>query len=131
MAIHAVVLQNAAVLFLDHDWFLKVLRRESLGMVIAVFSLSDVFGNERVRQVAIDTAGHRMVTRFLPGFILRRHDVAIHAGFGIRAKIGKPFSIPKGECSGSNQQPKQDGQYRRLFIQNHVRYPYFILSRVE
>ena len=54
MAIHAVALQDPAVFPLDHDGFLEVLRREGLGVVVAVFSLRDVFGNEGMRQMAVN-----------------------------------------------------------------------------
>ena len=66
MATHTVVLENPTVLSLDHDWFLKVLRREGLGVVIAVLSLGDIFRDEGMWQVAIDTTGNGVVARLLP-----------------------------------------------------------------
>jgi len=61
MTLHTVVLQDPTILSLNHDRFLKLLRGESLRVVKTVFSLGDIFGNERVRKVAIDTASHRVV----------------------------------------------------------------------
>ena len=119
MAIHTVVLQDPTVLFLDHDRFMKILRRERLGVVVAVFGLGDVFGHEGVRQMAVDAASHSVVARLLPRIILRRHDMAVCAGFGVGAEIGQSFGIFKCERTGPYQQPKQYGQYRCLFIKTH------------
>ena len=66
MALHAVVLKDPAILFLDHDRLLKFLRRESLGVVIAVLGLGNIFGNKGVGKVAIDAAGNSMVAGLLP-----------------------------------------------------------------
>ena len=103
MAIHTVVLQDPTVLFLDHDRFMKILRRERLGVVVAVFGLGDIFADKIVREVAIDAGGGGMVAGLLPRIILRRHDVAVHAGFGVGAEIRESFGIFKRERPGADQ----------------------------
>ena len=66
MALHAVTLQDPSVLFLDHDRFLKFLRREGQGVMVAIFSLGNIFADKIMREVTIDTGGGGMMTGLLP-----------------------------------------------------------------
>ena len=85
---HTVTLQHAAVLGLNLYGLMKVLQRETLGMVIAVFGFGQVFCKEGVRQMAIYAPGHSVMARLLPRFVLGSHNMAIHAGRRIGAEVG-------------------------------------------
>ena len=102
VALDAIMLKNPLVLPFDHDGLVKILQGEALGMVVAVLGFRQVLGEKRVWKMAINARGNAVVAGFLPRVILRIHDVAIGAGFGIRAEVGKPLGIPEGECSGSH-----------------------------
>jgi hypothetical protein len=93
MTLQTVVLKNARVLRLDHDWLMKVLERESLRMVIAVLGLRDPFINPLMRQMTIDALGVGVVARFRPRIILVVHDVAVDACARILAEIRKPARV--------------------------------------
>ena len=97
VAFKTIVLQDGGVFRRDLDRLVEILKREGLGMVIAIFSLGNVLGDRFVRQVAIDAAGGGVMRGFAPRVILAVHDVAIGAGFGIGGEIGEPAGIAEGE----------------------------------
>jgi len=103
MAADAVVLQNRRVSFLDANRLLEVLESESLGVVVAVFGLGDPLIQTALGQVAVDTTGHRVMTRLLPGVELGLHDVAVDTGLRILAEVGQAFGVVKGEGSCPNE----------------------------
>jgi hypothetical protein len=102
VALDAIMLKNPLVLPLDHDGLVEVLQCKALGMVVAVLGFRHVLGKKRVRKMAVDAGGNAVVAGFLPRVVLRIHDMAIGAGFGISAEVGKPLGIPEGERSGSH-----------------------------
>jgi hypothetical protein len=118
MTRYAVTLQNTAVLLLYHDRFMKILECKTHGVVVSVFGFGNVFRDEIVREMTVDTGGHGMVAGFLPGIILRCHDVAVHAGRRIGTEIGEAFGIPKGKCPGADQGAEENGQHRCLAVQH-------------
>src|ERR1017187_4484839 len=61
MAAETRLLQNARIVRLDHDGLVEVLKREALGMVVAVHGLGHQLGHQRMRQVAFHKAGHDVV----------------------------------------------------------------------
>ena len=97
VAIDTTRLQNAAVFLFDLNGFVKVLKRESLRMVVSILSLRHVFAEEIVGEMAVDTRCDGMVAGFLPGVELRLHDVAIRAGLGVGAEVGQSFGVLKSE----------------------------------
>ena len=96
MTMQAVLLQDAGVLLVDLDGFVKILKGEALGVEIAVLRFGQILGEERLRQVAIDASGYMMMAGLQPRIELGLHNMAIRAGEGVGAKIGKPFRIPEG-----------------------------------
>ena len=118
MAFNAIVLEDFFVLPLDHDGLVKFLCRKALRVMVAVLGFRQVLGEKGMWQMAVDTGGNGVVAGFLPGVVLRIHDMAVGAGFGIRAEVGKSLGIPESERSGSHQQAQQYGQYDRLFLQH-------------
>ena len=104
MALNAVVLQDAAVLFFDHDWFMKILQCESQRVVITVFGFGYVFGDERVGEVTVNADRHGVVTRLLPGVVLRIHDMAVYTGFGVSTQIRQTFGILKCKQTNADEQ---------------------------
>jgi hypothetical protein len=113
MAGDAVGLQDVGVLGLDADRLVEVLQREALRVVPAVLGLGHVLAHEIVRQVAVDAHGDAVVARLLPGIELRPHDVAVLAGFGVRAQVGQPFGVAEGEGAHAQQDPDRDRHGRR------------------
>src|SRR5688572_1760442 len=93
----AVVLQDAARLGRDHDRLVKILQRERLRVVIAVLRLGDVLPDQAVRKVAGDAGRDRVVARFLPGVVLRLHDVAVDADLRVVAHVREPLGVEEGE----------------------------------
>jgi hypothetical protein len=85
VAHNTVVLKDSGILLLDHDGFMKVLKRETFGMMVSVFGLGQILFQKAVREVAVDAGGDMMMTRFLPGVVLSLHNVAIGAGLRIGA----------------------------------------------
>ena len=55
MALHTVVLKNPAILLFYHNGFMEILRRECLGVMIAIFGLSDILSHKGMRQMAVNT----------------------------------------------------------------------------
>ena len=87
VTLHAVALENSPVLLLDHDRFVKILKGESLGMVVSIFGLGNVLAHEGMRKMAIHTGRNGMVTRLQPGLVLRGHDVTVDACLGICTEV--------------------------------------------
>ena len=110
MAFHTVALKNPVILSLNHDWLMKILHRKALGVVPAVFGLGEVLSNEVVRKMTIDTPGNVMMAGFLPGVILRIHNMTVRTGSWIRAEVGQPFGVAEGKRSGAYQQTQHGGQ---------------------
>ena len=74
---------------------MKILKRKTFGMMVAVFGLRYIFSKERGWQVTIYAGGNRVVAGFLPWVKLRLHDMTVHACIGVFAKIGEPFCVFK------------------------------------
>ena len=113
MALKTIALEDPTVAFLDHDGFVKILERESLGMMIAVAGLGQLLRQPLVWQVTINTCRQPVMAGLLPGVVLRLHDVAIGTGGRIRAEIGEPLGIVKREHTDPGQRPgeeRDDGQ---------------------
>ena len=66
VARQAVILKDLAVLRLDHDRLMKILKGEALRVVITVFRLGDVLADEVVREMAVHAFRHGVMARFLP-----------------------------------------------------------------
>src|SRR5262245_35779412 len=113
MAVHAVVLEDAAVLGRHHDRLVEILERERLRMVKAVLGLGEILADEAVRQVAIHAHGDPVVARLLPGVVLRLHDVAVHAYPRVVAHVREAFRIQEREAADTEQQSHQNGQDER------------------
>ncbi len=99
VALQTVFLQNPGILFFYHDRLGKVLERESLGVEITVFCFRDVFRDELVRKMTINTSCNGVMRTLLPGIKLWLHNVTILAGRWIFTKIRKSFRVLKGEAS--------------------------------
>ncbi len=93
VAADAVGLEHRGVFGTNHDGLMKVLESETLGMPGAVFGFAQVFGDERVRRVAIVARGDGVVGRLQPAVVLVAHDVAIYARLRVVGKIGEPFRV--------------------------------------
>jgi hypothetical protein len=63
---------------------MKILKGKCHGVVMTVLSFGNIFGNESVRQMTVDTGCDDMMAGLLPEVILRVHDVTVCAG----ARIG-------------------------------------------
>ena len=113
---YAVVLQDYAILALDHDRFMEILHGKAFGVVIAVFGLGQVFGEKGMWQMAIHAPGHMVMTGFLPGVVLRCHDVTVCTGRRIGAEIGEPFCILEGERAHPDQEADQACNYLDLSL---------------
>jgi hypothetical protein len=98
-----VFLEDPRVGPLDHDRLVKVLDRESLGVVPAVVGLGEILAEEAVRKMAIDTVGHRMMAGLLPGVELGLHDMAVHARPGIGTEVREAFCVEEGIASQSGE----------------------------
>ena len=66
VATQAGVLQDLRVVRLDHHGLVEVLEREALRVVVAVDSLGDELGQQRVGQVAVRARGHGVVAGLHP-----------------------------------------------------------------
>src|SRR4051812_38144887 len=110
VAPQATLLQDAGVLGLDHDGFVKILEREPLGMVVAVLGLGDVLGEELVRQVAVHAFRSRVVGAAGPGVVLRVHDVAVGAGLRVGAEVAQALGVIEGERPHANKDAGQPGE---------------------
>lgn len=110
VAAQAIGLKDLFIAPGDHDGLVKILESESLGVAVAIIGFGDVLGNEIRGKVAIHTAGHPVVTGFLPGIKLRLHDMAIDAGARVLAEIGKPFRVVKRKKSKPHHNPHQDSK---------------------
>jgi hypothetical protein len=110
VAPEAVALEDARVPRADDDRFMEILKSEALRMAVAVVGFSEILGDQIMGQVAIHADGRGVVAGFLPGIILRPHDVAIHAGFGVFAEIRKPLGISEGEQADPGPETGQDGK---------------------
>lgn len=103
VAIETTLFQN---LFTDRphlDGLFEILQRERLGMQITILGFAVPFADEVVRQMAIVTRGKRVMTPFLPPFILRTHNVAIYARFGIVAEIRSAFRIVESKTTDAEK----------------------------
>src|SRR5450759_3525239 len=66
VAAQAGLLQDLRVVRLDHHGLVEVLEREALRVVVAVDSLGDELGQQRVGQVAVRALGHGVVAGLHP-----------------------------------------------------------------
>jgi hypothetical protein len=87
MTAQAIFLQNRAPFGLYDDRLDEVLRRELLAVAPAVLGFGDILGDEGFGQVAVDANGNLVVARFLPGIVLRLHDVTVDARLGVLLEI--------------------------------------------
>jgi hypothetical protein len=93
VAAQAIILKKSPIGFFDHDRLVKILKGESFGVIIAVLGFGDVFGDEILRQMAIHTGCHCVMTGFLPRVILWFHDVAVCARGRVGAEVGQTFGV--------------------------------------
>ncbi len=110
MAIQASVLSHSAISRFNLDRFVEISERERQGVKEAVIRLRDPFSGEVVGEMAVVTDGHVPVAAVLPGIIVRVHDVAVHAGFWIAAKVAGALAVPKREHAKSPEHSKTCGQ---------------------
>jgi predicted Zn-dependent protease with MMP-like domain len=106
----AVVLDDTGAYWPGHNGLVKILKRESLGVSEAVFSLDQIFCHRMTGQMAVVAGGVGVVAGLLPAVIMVTHDMAVHAGLRFIAKVGEPLTFMKGirPCSDKNsEQPKQ------------------------
>jgi len=103
MAGDTVVMQYPTILWRDNDGLVKVLKGESLGMVVAIFSLGQILPNKIMGQMAVHTGGGGVVTGFLPGIKLRPHDVAIQTCLWIFTKVRQAFTIVERVSADSHE----------------------------
>jgi hypothetical protein len=109
VATEAIVAKGILVASPDDYWLGKILKRECLGMQIAVFSFCEPFGDEFGRQMAINAGCRSVVAGFLPGVVLRLHNMTVHAGYGICAEIGQTLSVLESEKAKSENNSQQGG----------------------
>src|SRR5690348_6869183 len=63
--------------------------------------------------MAIDADSRGVVARFLPGIVLRLHDVAVHAGLRIRLEIREPLRVAERVGTDAPGDAKAHGQQQR------------------
>ena len=95
VAVNTSSIEDTSIAWSNADRFVKILQGERFGMPKSVFRFHQVFGNERMRGVAIVARSYRMMTGLLPAVILFAHNMAIDASGGIAAEIGSSRSIMK------------------------------------
>ena len=110
MTVEAILVQDARTDRPQANRFGKILERETLGVPKPVFGLHQILEYEFMWNVAIVASGDRMMTGLLPAVVLIAHDVAIDAGLGIAAQIGKPFGILHRVCARSERDAEQRAQ---------------------
>jgi hypothetical protein len=110
MTTQAVVLKDFGIVRLNANRLMKILKRKTLGVVIAVRRFGNIFSDQIMRKVAIDAYGGGMVRTFLPRSVLLIHDMAIGTRFGIGGEIGEAIRIGKREDANSGQKAKNRGQ---------------------
>src|SRR5262249_23173416 len=91
----------------DLDRLLEVLEGEGDRVPEAVISLREPLREALVRQVALDAGGGVPVPALEPGIVLRVHDVAVHAGPGIRREVREAFRVDEREGSDADRDPDQ------------------------
>ena len=104
VAVQAVFLQDHPAALAHLDRFVKVLECETVGVPEAVFGLGQIFADDIVRNMAIVTAGNKVVAGFLPAIVLRAHDVAVDTGARVVREVGRPLRIIEGVPAQPNQQ---------------------------
>lgn len=90
---YTVGLHHLVIPRMDHDWFMKVLQRESFRVEKPVACFGIPFRQAAVGQVTVVTYCNRMVPRFLPTIVMLTHDVAVEASCRVIAQIGGSFRI--------------------------------------
>jgi hypothetical protein len=115
MTTQTVILKDFGIVRLNANRLVKILKRKTLGMVIAVRSFGNIFSDQIVRKVAIDAHGGGMVRTFLPRGELVIHDMAIGARLRIGGKIGKAVCIGKRKDANAGQKAKKRGQKENRF----------------
>ena len=65
----------------------------------SVISLDRVFSDEVVRRVAVIAGSDRVVARFLPGIVLRLHDMAVSTRGRIVRQVGISLGVDEGICA--------------------------------
>lgn len=105
MTAQAVALQDLTVLGIDDDGFVEDLECEPFGVVVAVFRLGHVLGDETLRQMAVDAARNTVMGGFLPRIKLRLHDVTVCASSWVRAEVGQALGILECEDTEASHNP--------------------------
>jgi hypothetical protein len=108
MAIATIRFDNAAVIFVNHDWFMKILRCECQRMEKPIATFTVPFAKKVMRCVAIVALGNVLMSRFDPGVIVPLHDVTVRAGFTFGRKIRGALGIVKRKRSASKRSARQD-----------------------
>jgi hypothetical protein len=89
---------------------MKILKRESLRVVVPIVRLRNVLRYELVRQMAVDALRGAVMRPLDPGVVLVVHDVAVGTGPRVGREITQPLSVMKRERPDSCRQSRQDRQ---------------------
>src|SRR4051812_621526 len=102
------VFRDAQAAILDLDWFVKVARGKGERMKESVFCLGQILRDKRRRRMAVVAGRDRVMARLDPTIEVIPHDMAVRAGRGIVAQVGRALRIDKGETSetGDHSQGK-------------------------
>src|SRR5262249_27545389 len=95
VTLYAVALQDAGILLVDADRFVKILQREARGVPEAVLGLGDPLRQALVRQMTIHARGIGVMAGSLPAFKLIAHDVTVDARIGIAAEVRGALGVPE------------------------------------
>ena len=104
MTFAAGVFRDPPAAFLDLDRLVEIARGERERMKKSVLGFSEILGDKPGRRVAIVAGRDRAVARLDPGIEMVLHDVAVGAGVGIVAEIGRALGIDEGETPEADDQ---------------------------
>ena len=114
VAADAIGFQHLGVAGLDADGFIKILKREGLGMVIAIGGLHEILVRHVVvGQMAVVAGGLGVVRGVLPAVELLAHDVAVHADRRIVGHVGIALGVHEREQARTGESAQGQGGQKR------------------
>ena len=105
------VFGDAKAASLDLDWFVKLARGKGERMKESVFCLGEILRDKPRRRMAVVAGRDRVMARLDPTIEMIPHDVAVRAGLGIVAQVGRALRIDKGETSETGNQSEGKSYY--------------------
>jgi hypothetical protein len=108
---HTICLHDCSAARRDLNGFVKILKREALGVAVAVLDFREILAQKVLRNVTVVARRDVLMCRFHPTLELVSHDVAVDARLGIVRQIRRSFGIVERKGPHAEKSADSAGEY--------------------